>query len=209
MTSDLSIGVHDACLAPVIPTRHRHRHRPCLAAGRRGRCCRGGADLRAPERLRSGRDHGFDRASTETFTPFGLLRLQNPQPRPPTGASSNEQPSEPARIVDVERQKYLTPNSSCLTAAYSPASRAPRRRSGPPGRSSPSWRRWRLPGCRPKVKEPLWLSTLNAVRLTPPHGAPPSSGAGPDPFQPAPRRFLRPRLPPVLPSGRWRWNQTT
>ena len=57
-----------------------------------------------------------------TFTPFGLLRLQNPQQRPPNGASSNEQPSEPARIVDVERQKYLTPNSSCLTAAYSPAS---------------------------------------------------------------------------------------
>ena len=26
-------------------------------------------------------------------------------------ASSNEQPSEPARIVDVERQKYLTPNN--------------------------------------------------------------------------------------------------
>ena len=46
-----------------------------------------------------------------TFTPFGLLRLQNPQQRPPNGASSNEQPSEPARIVDVERQKYLTPNS--------------------------------------------------------------------------------------------------
>ena len=45
-----------------------------------------------------------------TFTPFGLLRLQNPQQRPPNGASSNEQPSEPARIVDVERQKYLTPN---------------------------------------------------------------------------------------------------
>ena len=50
-------------------------------------------------------------ASTETFTPFGLLRLQNPQQRPANGASSNEQPSEPARIVDVERQKYLTPNS--------------------------------------------------------------------------------------------------
>ena len=46
-----------------------------------------------------------------TFTPFGLLRLQNPQQRPPNGASSNEQPSEPARIVDVERQKYLTPNT--------------------------------------------------------------------------------------------------
>ena len=46
-----------------------------------------------------------------TFTPFGLLRLQNPQQRPPNGASSNEQPSEPARIVDVERQKYLTPNN--------------------------------------------------------------------------------------------------
>ena len=46
-----------------------------------------------------------------TFTPFGLLRLQNPQQRPANGASSNEQPSEPARIVDVERQKYLTPNS--------------------------------------------------------------------------------------------------
>ena len=45
-----------------------------------------------------------------TFTPFGLLRLQNPQQRPPNSASSNEQPSEPARIVDVERQKYLTPN---------------------------------------------------------------------------------------------------
>ena len=58
MTSDLSIGVHDEFLAPVIPTRHRHRHRPCLAAGR---CCRGVADLRAPERLRSGSDHGFDR----------------------------------------------------------------------------------------------------------------------------------------------------
>ena len=26
-----------------------------------GRCCRGVADLRAPERLRSGSDHGFDR----------------------------------------------------------------------------------------------------------------------------------------------------
>ena len=47
-----------------------------------------------------------------TFTPFGLLRLQNPQQRPANGASSNEQPSEPARIVDVERQKYLTPNSN-------------------------------------------------------------------------------------------------
>ena len=34
---------------------------PCLAAGRRGRCCRGVADLRAPERFRSGSDHGFDR----------------------------------------------------------------------------------------------------------------------------------------------------
>ena len=45
-----------------------------------------------------------------TFTPFGLLRLQNPQQRPANGASSNEQPSEPTRIVDVERQKYLTPN---------------------------------------------------------------------------------------------------
>ena len=78
-----------------------------------------------------------------TFTPFGLLRLQNPQQRPPNGAWSNEPPSEPARIVDVERQKYVTPHSSCLTAAYSPASRAPRRRSGPPGRSSPSWRKWR------------------------------------------------------------------
>ena len=33
----------------------------CLAAGRRGRCCRGVADLRAPERFRSGSDHGFDR----------------------------------------------------------------------------------------------------------------------------------------------------
>ena len=32
-----------------------------LVAGRRGRCCRGVADLRAPERHRSGRDHGFDR----------------------------------------------------------------------------------------------------------------------------------------------------
>ena len=58
MTSDLSIVVHDEFLAPVIPTRHRHRHRPCLAAGR---CCRGVADLRAPARLRSGSDHGFDR----------------------------------------------------------------------------------------------------------------------------------------------------
>ena len=47
-----------------------------------------------------------------TFTPFGLLRLQNPQQRPANGASSNEQPSEPARIVDVERQKYLTPNTT-------------------------------------------------------------------------------------------------
>ena len=45
-----------------------------------------------------------------TFTPFGLRRLQNPQQRPANGASSKEQPSEPARIVDVERQKYLTPN---------------------------------------------------------------------------------------------------
>ena len=45
-----------------------------------------------------------------TFTPFRLLRLQNPQQRPANGASSNEQPSEPARIIDVERQKYLTPN---------------------------------------------------------------------------------------------------
>ena len=51
------------------------------------------------------------RIPKRTFTPFGLLRLQNPQQRPPNGASSNEQPSEPARIVDVERQKYLTPNS--------------------------------------------------------------------------------------------------
>ena len=121
-----------------------------------------------PARLRSGSDHGFDRdvhgahllegsrsnhqplpseadharlphsvnVPKRTFTECGLLR-------PPNGAWSNEQPSEPARIVDVERQKYLTPNSSCLTAAYSPASRAPRRRSGPPGRSSPSWRKWR------------------------------------------------------------------
>ena len=55
--------------------------------------------------------------SKRTFTPFGLLRLQNPQQRPPNGASSNEQPSEPARIVDVERQKYLTPN----TPKFSPA----------------------------------------------------------------------------------------
>ena len=84
-----------------------------------------------------------------TFAPFGLLRLQNPQQRPPNGASSNEQPSEPARIVDVERQKYLTPHSSYLTAAYSPASRPSPPVTGPPGRSSPSWRRWRLAGCRP------------------------------------------------------------
>ena len=47
-----------------------------------------------------------------TFTPFGLLRLQNPQQRPANGASSKEQPSELARIVAVERQKYLTPNKS-------------------------------------------------------------------------------------------------
>ena len=61
-----------------------------------------------------------------TFTPFGLLRLQNPQQRPANGASSNEQPSEPTRIVDVERQKYLTPNRRCpAPAAPRPAAERP------------------------------------------------------------------------------------
>ena len=104
-----------------------------------------------PERLRSGSDHGFDRDVHGAHLLAGSRSNHQPLPseavalgyRTPNGAWSNEQPSEPARIVDVERQKYLTPNSSCLTAAYSPASRAPRRRSGPPGRSSPSWRKWR------------------------------------------------------------------
>ena len=35
--------------------------------------------------------------------------FRTPQQRPANSATSNEQPSEPARIVDVERQKYLTP----------------------------------------------------------------------------------------------------
>ena len=89
-----------------------------------------------PRRSRRTSSRGL--ASQPPAPPFGSRRA-----RLPNGAWSNEPPSEPARIVDVERQKYVTPHSSCLTAAYSPASRAPRRRSGPPGRSSPSWRKWR------------------------------------------------------------------
>ena len=56
------------------------------------------------------------RAHPVVLGPFCVFRTRsNPQPN---GASSNEQPSEPARIVDVERQKYLTPNTPGASARH-------------------------------------------------------------------------------------------
>ena len=121
-----------SCASPVRK-RSRLRPRRSRRTSARGRASQPPAPPFGSRRARL--PHSVN-VPKRTFTECGLLR-------PPNGAWSNEQPSEPARIVDVERQKDLTPHSSCLTAAYSPASRAPRRRSGPPGRSSPSWRKWR------------------------------------------------------------------
>ena len=98
--------------------RHRHRHRPCLAAGRRGRCCRGVADLRAPERLRSGSDHGFDRDVHGAHLLAGSR--SNHQPLPSEAARSatalRERPQADVHAVwsSASSEPAATPTERCV-----------------------------------------------------------------------------------------------
>ena len=95
--------------------RHRHRHRPCLAAGR---CCRGVADLRAPERLRSRSDHGFDRDVHGAHLLAGSR--SNHQPLPSEAARSatalRERPQADVHAVwsSASSEPAATPTERCV-----------------------------------------------------------------------------------------------
>ena len=86
--------------------------------GRRGRCCRGVADLRAPARLRSGSDHGFDRDVHGAHLLAGSR--SNHQPLPSEAARSatalRERPQADVHAVwsSASSEPAATPTERCV-----------------------------------------------------------------------------------------------
>ncbi len=85
---------------------------------RRGRCCRGVADLQAPERLRSGSDHGFDRDVHGAHLLAGSR--SNHQPLPSEAARSatalRERPQADVHAVwsSASSEPAATPTERCV-----------------------------------------------------------------------------------------------